>query len=84
MTEQFKTGDVVQLQSGSDQMPMRELIPEGKVLCLWWGKGDFWESIFAPDELKAAEAPSNPIDGPAKAIAAGRKRAAMNRAQPSG
>ena len=75
MTQQFKTGDLVQLKSGGPPMTVRELASEGVYLCMWFSGPTLKNGSFPPDSLKAAEVPSEV--SLADRIAAARKRAGI-------
>jgi uncharacterized protein YodC (DUF2158 family) len=54
MEPKFKTGDVVELKSGSNQMTVGEYDKNGHVICQWFDKekGKIEKHTFHEDELK--------------------------------
>ena len=60
--EKFKTGDIVILKSGSQDMTVEGYTDDGYVICTYWNDDMFEKTTFLEDELEIAndkEAPSD-------------------------
>ncbi len=59
----FKTGQKVQLISGSPTMTVREYVSKDHVQCDWFYKNDHFQKTFLENQLQEAPPPPLPITG---------------------
>jgi uncharacterized protein YodC (DUF2158 family) len=52
VTIELRVGDVVMLKSGGPLMTVKEVMPGGDVLCVWFDGPDRYGSVFKQDDLR--------------------------------
>ena len=62
MTDPFKIGDVVRLNSGGPNMTVHDIRNEDDVVCTWFEKARQCEGVFKTSALSRAHS-SSPIFG---------------------
>jgi uncharacterized protein YodC (DUF2158 family) len=61
-TGKFKTGDIVVLKSGSDNMTVEAYTDNGYVICTYWKDEKPGKTNFLEDELEIANDDATPSD----------------------